>query len=261
MSEDPTTAVPTSRGLIDFDIGPLRRFRGKLDSLPTEPQTFGEGESARKSTRVTVNLGEVEVIECTEPYHFPTFQIQMTLSNRKKSRWGVLSESFNDLVDSQYTPEQLDNSSPTFVKPSDRMDLGKEGIGKMLSLVLADGEDGRPEPPMLWDGRATDETHPKGQDMPTPAWIIYEVEGIASTGTDGGVSATDLAEAMLTGKTLATFNKEALSNATIRNDAALLASIGLPVASPGNFANVLVKAGKFTLDPTTKIYTKVEAAV
>ena len=254
MSDE--SKVPSSRGLIDYDVGPLRRFKGIIDSMPKEPQTFGEGATARSSMRVTVNVRDIEVLEATEPYHFPVFQIQLTESNRKKSRWGVLSESFNAVVDSQYTPEQLDSGNPAFVKTNDRMDF-KDIMGKnRVGFVLADGEDGRPESPMLFDGRSVDAEHPKGQDRPTLTWMIFEVEGVGVAGGQG-VNASDLAKAMLDGKTLAQFNKEALANPVVRNDTALLTSISLPATAPGSFANSLVLAGEFTKDKQG-VYHKVQ---
>ena len=246
MTPDEST-IPSSRGLIDFDIGPLRRFTCILDSMPKEKQTFGEGANARDSMRITVNCGSVEVIEAIEPYHFPTFTFQVTESNRRKSRYGVLSDSFNGVADMQYTADQLDPSNPAFIKDSDRMSWG-DVMGKTrIGFVLADGEDGRPEPPMLFDGRATDAAHPRGQDTPQPAWMVYSIEGIGVAGGQG-VNPTELAESLLDGKTLPQFNKEALANDIIKGNSALLQSIALPPTAAGNFANALVKAGKFTKD-------------
>ena len=78
-----TDGMTTTRGLIDAELGPLRRFTGILDSMPTEKQTYGEGESARESTRVSINLKDLDVKEAVEPYHFPTYTIRVSLSNRK----------------------------------------------------------------------------------------------------------------------------------------------------------------------------------
>ena len=234
----------STRGLIDAELGPLRRFTGVLDSTPTEKQTYGEGESARESTRISLNFKELDVKEAVEPYHFPIYVITLSQSNRKKSRWGVFSEGtpkdrtngFNSVVDQQYSVEQLDPSNPEYIKPSERMDLA-DCIGKRFGMVLTDGQEGRPEPMDLFDGRAN-------TDKPTPAWTVYEVEGIGTAG-GRGVSAMDLAEALLDGKTLAEFNKEALGNAVIRGDTALLQAISMPVSAATNFANTLVVAGKF----------------
>ena len=256
MSEE---RAPTSRGLVDFDIGPLRRFTGILDSMPREPQIFGEGATARNTMRITYNFKDIEVLETIEPYHFPVYQIQATESNRKKSKYGIIAESFNSVVDSQYTPEQLDQSNAAFIKIADRMDfenvMGKNRIG----MVLADGEDGRPELPMLFDGRATDAAHPKGQDMPTPWWMVYMVEGVGVAGAQG-MSAIEIAEDLLDGKTLSAFNKDALANDAIKTNVALLQSISLPMSAPASFANVLVATGRFTID-AAKVYHKVELVI
>jgi len=241
------SAIPTSRGLVEYDVGPLRRFTGIIDSMPKEPQTFGEGKDARQSMRITINIRDIEVVEAVEPFHFPVFQISVTESNRKKSKNGVLSSSFNEVADSQYTPEQLDPSNPAFIKDTDRMSW-KDVIGTTrIGFVLADGQDGRPEPPMLFDGRATDADHPRGQDMPTPTWMVYSIEGVGVAGGQG-VNPAELAEALLDGKTLAQFNKEAMSNDIIKSNSQLLQSIAKPPTAPDNFANILVTSGKFTKD-------------
>ena len=232
-------AEPTTRGLIDSDIGPLRRFTGVLDSMPTEVRTYGEGADAKDSNRITLNFRDIEVIEAVEPYHFPTFSPQMTLSNRKKSRWGVFGMSLNDILDQQYTKEQLDPTSPTYVKPSDRMDI-KDCINKKLGLVVADGEEGRPQPPMLYDGRAQ-------VDAPTPAWTAYSVEGVGVAGGQG-VTPLDKAMQLLDGKTRAEFNKEALADPMIRNDATLLQAISAPPAAASSFITTMTDSGQFTKD-------------
>ena len=244
----------TTRGLIDAELGPLRRFKGVLDSMPDEKQTYGEGESAREAKRVSLNFKDIDVKEAVEPYHFPIVTLIMSQSNRKKSRWGVLSEGtskdrtigFNNVADQQYTAEQLDPSNANFIKPADRMDL-KDCIGKVLGMVLTDGIEGRPESMDLYDGRATDAEHPRGQDMPTPAWTVYEIEGIGVAGGQG-VGTMDLAMSLLDNKTLADFNTAALANPVIRNDTALLQSISKPPTAPDSFANAMLAAGKFTKD-------------
>ena len=237
----------STRGLIDADFGPLRRFTGILDSTPTDKQTFGEGDKARESTRVSLNFKEIDVKESVEPYHFPIYVVTLSQSTRKKSRWGVFSEGtpkdrsvgFNNVVDQQYSPEQLDPTSPEYIKPSERMDL-KDCLGKRFGMVLTDGQEGRPEPMNLFDGRSN-------TDKPTPAWTVYEVEGIGTAGGQG-TSPMEVAMDLLDGKTLAQFNKDALANPVIRGDTTLLQSISMPVSAPSNFANTLVKSGAFAKD-------------
>ena len=253
----------TTRGLIDAELGPLRRYTGILDSMPTEKRTYGEGEAARDSTRISINSKDIDVKEAVEPYHFPTHTIVVSLSNRKKSRWGVLSEGtpedracgFNNIADQQYSAKQLDSDNANFVKPENRMEL-KDCVGKRIGWVMCDGKDGRPNMPELFDGRATDAEHPRGQDMPTPAWTVYEIEGVGVAG-GGGSSAMDLALGMLYEKTLADFNTAALGNPVIRTDVSLLQAISKPPTAPDSFANAMVVAGKVTKDEATGIFHKV----
>jgi len=252
MAEEGTV---TTRGLIDAELGPLRRFTGILDSMPTESRTYGEGEGARATTRISLNFKDIDVKEAAEPYHFPTATLIMSQSNRKKSRWGVMSEGtpenrtigFNNVADQQYSAEQLDQANANYVKPADRMDM-KDCIGKKLGMVLTDGVEGRPTPMDLFDGRSM-------EDRPTPAWTVYEIEGVGVAGGQG-VSATDLAMSLLDGKTLPEFNKVALDNPVIRNDTALLQAISLPPTASGSFANTMKTAGRFTQDGA-EVYHKV----
>lgn len=247
----PEERMITTRNLIDSDIGPLRRFTGVLDSMPTEEQSYGEGESARKSTRVSLNNKEIEVIESIEPYQFPIYTMSMSLSNRKKSMWGVLGQSLNAILDQQYTAEQLDPTNTTYLKPSDRMDI-TACVGKRIGYVMADGEEGRPAPPMLFDGRANEG---RGGDAPRPCWTVYSVEGVGVAGGQG-MSPMDKAMELLNNKTLADFNAAALADGQVRGDAALLQAISKPVSAADSFANTMVSTGQFTKDEQ-EVYHKV----
>ena len=245
----------TTRGLIEADLGPLRRFTGVLDSIAEETRSYGEGEQARTSVVKLLNHKDIDVKEAVEPYHYPIYTIRLPLSNRKKSRWGVMSEDpkgdksvgFNNIADQQYSAEQLDPSNPNYVKPTDRLDI-EECIGKRLGWVMTDGEDGRPAAADLYDGR-------RDEDVPTPAWTVYSIEGVGSSGGGAGISAVDLAMSLLDGKTLADFNKAALENDAVRGDVQLLQSIGMPPSAPNSFANTMVATKKFTVDEN-KVYHK-----
>lgn len=262
MVEEKAQDALSTRGLVETDIGPLRRLTGILDSLPTDSKWYGEGENKRESVQVSINLKEIEVLEAIEPYHFPTYTITIPKSNRKKSRWGVLSEGvpgekgdktvgFNNVADLQYTSEQLDPKNSNYVQASMRMSI-RDALSKRIGMVVCDGEDGRPPMPNLFDGRANDG---KGADVPTPAWTVYSIEGVGMAGTQGK-NATELAMDILNGKTLADFNKEALDSLVIRSDTGLLQSISLPPTAEGSFASKLVADGKFTVDEAG-IYHKV----
>lgn len=246
---------PSARGLIESDLGPLRRFIGTLDSYPSETQTWGEGTpDERTSKRRSYNFKDIEVIEAVEPYPFPIYTIGLTESNRKKSRYGVFSDSLVEILDSVLTPSQLDPNSPEFVQTKDRMDW-PDCLGKRLGIVLADGQDGRPPMHNLFDGRATDDKHPKGQDVPTAAWEVYMVEGVGTKG-GSGKSPIDTTMELLDGKTLAEFNQLAYASDAVRGDVALLQAIGMPATAPNSFANKMVTEGKFTKDEAG-VYHKV----
>lgn len=249
--------IPSVRGLIESDIGPLRRFYGVLDSCPQEEKKYDEGTpNERKSTQISLNFKDLEVVESVEPYNFPIYTVQFTLSNRKKSKYGVFGVSLANILDLGLTEAQKDPTSPEYVKPTDRPDLA-DCIGKRMGLVMADGEDGRPAQHDLFDGRAKDETHPKGQDVPTSSWECFFVEGYGSTEGDGK-SPLDAAMDLLDGKTAAQFNAAALESEVIRQDADLMSSIGLPISSPKNFMTSMVNSKTFKKDAKTGIYSRVE---
>ena len=238
---------PSIRGLIDSDMGPLRRFTGILDSAPREEQKWDEGQpTERTSMRLSLNFKDLEVIEAIEPYQFPIYTLQLTESNRKKSRYGVFGLSLAEILDQQYSETQKDPSSPEYVPPAKRKDL-KDCVGMRIGVVLADGEDGRPPKHDLFDGRAKDDEHPKGQDVPTAVWEAYMVEGIGVKGS-GGMTALVKAMELLDGKTIAEFNQAAVGNDLIRSDINLLQSIGMPVTAPNSFTNTMVAGGQFTKD-------------
>lgn len=248
--------LPSVRSLVESDIGPLRRFTGMLDSIPQEEQTWGEGTAdERKSMRLSLNYKDLEVIESVEPYHFPIYSVLLGLSNRKKSKYGVFGSSLTEILDQQYSEAQTDPDSPNYIKPTDRMDLG-DCIGKRIGMVMADGEDGRPAMHLLFDGRAKDEEHPRGQDVPTATWEVYMVEGVGVAGA-GGVSPMDKAMELLDGKTVDEFRAAAMQDDLVKGDMTLLQSIGKPDTAADSFGNTMVTSGKFTKDEATGKFAKV----
>ena len=252
----PDEKIPSIRSLIESDLGPLRRFFGVLDSISQETKTYGEGENKRDSIQLSLNFKDLEVVNAIEPYNFPIYTVQLSLSNRKKSKYGVFSVSLGAILDQVLSDSQKDPTSPEYVKPSDRTDL-EDCISNRMGLVMADGEEGRPHMHNLFDGRNKDETHPKGQDTPTASWEVFSVEGYGSTG-DEGKTPLDTAMDLLDGKTYPQFNDAALASELIRSDTTLLTSIGMPVSSPKNFAQTMLASKQFTKEAKSGVFHRVK---
>lgn len=248
---------PSTRGLIDTDIGPLRKFTGILDSAPEEEKTWGEegDPKARKYTVISLNFKDIDILEQVEPYNFATYTITMNKSNRRKSQWGFFSDGqpgdrdigFNNIADMQYSESQLTPGSADYIMPKDRMDL-KDSFGKRIGMVMADSmpdtPTGRPFAPPLYDGRANDG---QGGDVPKPTWTVYSIEGIGAAGT-GGVTPMEKAKQLLDGKNQTDFNTAVLSDDVVKSDGLLLSSISLPASAPTSFVTTMVQSGEFTVD-------------
>jgi len=237
------------RNLIDGDIStPLRKFTAILDSMPTEEKVYGDeskGEKKRTSTVVHNNFKDLEVIESVDVFQFPIVTIDFTLSNRKKSKFGIYGQSVADILDMQYSKEQLDPTNPAYIKPDKRADLNS-CIGKRLGLIMMDGENGRPAAPLLFDGRATDEKNPRGKDMPTPTWQCFMIEGVGVAG-QSGLNPTDKAYQLLDGRTSQQFRQAAILDELVRSDVQLLAAISSPDSAANSFVNVVKTGGMFTM--------------
>ena len=213
------------RGLVDSDYGtPLRKFTGVLDSYSDEPAKGYEG------TRVNLNFKELEVAQSVEPYNLPIFVLNIGLSNRKKSRWGYLGTSLTELI-------------------PDEEDL-KHQIGRRMGLVFCDGQEGRPAPKLIWRRDADREEYPTGE-VPTPVWVVFEVEGVTAGETSGAISATEQAKRLLDGKPLSEFNAAAYADLSIRKNPDLQRSI-----TDKNFVKAMLATGEFTKD-SNGIYHRV----
>ena len=201
----------TIRGLQEDFGTPIKKFKGTLVGYTLEPEKPAK-----------LNFDNVEIIESTEPYPYPTCTIEIWPSNRIKSNWGIFGVSLGKLI----PPEQ---------------DL-KDCINKRFGMEFTGGH-------ML--RRKNKETEEWGE-VPVSAWEVYEVDGVTA-GEPGAapVSARDRAKALLDGKTIGDFNKAAMADDAVRNDQELLASI---VAK--TFTAELVDSGEFIKDGDD-IYRKV----
>jgi len=200
MSE-PVKDLVSIRGLVDseFAESPLRKFTGVLDSYVPEPARGYDG------TRVNLNFRDIEVLQSSEPYNFPTAVINIGLSNKKSSRWGFFAASLE-----KFLPEDEDI---------------KEQVGKRLGMVVTDGKDERPEAKLMWNSKADVAKFPDKM-VPTAVWEVFELEGASGVG-EGTIPTTAAEQAMrlLDGKTMSEFNKAAYADPAIRKDALLQRSI------------------------------------
>lgn len=202
MVEETAEAKITTRGLTGGGT-PLREFDGILDSVARDNLGFGG------KARGVLNFKDVENVTAIEPYPYPVAQIPVPLSNRKNSTWGILAESFNDLI-----PDEEDI---------------QDQYGKRMHMKMEVGY-------IFGQDRAT------GDDMLGDVWRVTTIEGTEAKAS-GGKSAADVAKALLDGKNQPDFNREAYQSAAIRADAKFLESIG-----NGGFITEVLATKEFTKD-------------
>lgn len=223
------------RGLVEGGTNsPLRRFIGSFKGNQQEEKKGNDNKAYKVNN---LQFADIEVLESVEPYNFPIATISISASNRKNSKWGVFADSLVLLLDAGI-PEDT---------PAEQRKGLKDCIEHRMGLVFADGIDGRPEPPTMWDGRDK-------KEKPNPSWMAYSLDGqVAGTGAK---SLEDTLYDMLDSSTLVEFNGKALMSEVVRNNPDLLQKISKPVGDAGNFATAAVAAGKVTLD-ANGVYHKV----
>ncbi len=192
------------RGLQEDFGTPIKEFKGVLVGYTLEPDKPAK-----------LNFDQVEIIESSEPYPYPTCTIEIWPSNRVKSNWGIFGTSLGKII------------------PADQ-DL-RDCISKVFWMKFTPGH-------ML--RRKNKETEEWG-DVAVNAWEVIEAGGAGGGATSGaqGMTAIDKAKALLDGKNVVDFNKAAMADDLVRSDPELLKSI---VAK--TFVAELVDSGSFTKD-------------
>lgn len=175
----------TFKGLQEgFQDTPLKKFKGKLVDYDTKEQT-----GQWPGMRIQLKFDGVEVIESTEPYHFPIAEISVKYSDRKSSAWGVFATSADKIV-----PD------------CDILDL----VGKVITMQRSAHRFGIKD-------RET------GEDVITECWEVVEIEG-AEPGV-GVKSPVDKALSLLDGKPETEWNTLVLSDSVVKGSAELVSSI------------------------------------
>lgn len=219
MTQDLVSVRVSVRGFVDSDFdNPLREFTGTFDGYDTAPATGYAG------TRIELKFKDIDdvVVAAGHVYNFPTTVLNIGQSNKNKSRWGYFGNSLAALM------------------PPDE-DI-KEQKGKIMRLKFCDGQDGRPEPKPIWNRDADPGEYPDKM-VPTPVWIVVELEGKAAGEGSPGVSAAEWAEQNLIGKSKAQFNKWAFADPSVRKDKDLQRSI-----QDKSFIASLVQLGRVVED-------------
>lgn len=160
---------------------PLRHFKGKFVEYVTEPVTNTQ------RIRVLLRFTDLDVIESTEPYQFPTGEIGITHSTRKNSAWGIFGESLIKLI----------KEDEDF----------KDCVGKVMELAYTPSH----------DYGFTDDA---GKPIIRDAWEVLHVEGGADK-----VDPTERALQLIDGKTMPQFNQVVFSDPIVKADMKLCDAI------------------------------------
>jgi len=202
----------SARNLVETGVGPLRKFYGDI-AYVSDPPEERQGQSGAYSV-VVFRMAAVEVLQSTEPYPYPVAEIAISLSNRKKSRWGFFSESLVKYLKSEEDVKDI--------------------MSRRVGWVYTDGQDGRPAPKKVWNRTANAE-------VDAPAWEVFDIVGAkGNTSNDAAVEHTI---GLLDGKSVSEFNKVALADPVVKGNVDLQRAI-----MDKSFVTALVQRGTFAKD-------------
>ncbi len=153
---------------------PLKSFRGVLQGYNMVEVTPEDGKGKPYAT-VTFDFVDVEVLEATEPYPFPTAKITIRYANPQVSRGGTKWAAFSGTV-RKLADGDLDNL------------VGKQQVWSQLPGTV----------------RSRDEATGEWSNVQMDCWQVASVEG-GSTMEDDGHSILEYVATLLDGKTEAEF--------------------------------------------------------
>lgn len=135
-------------------LSPLRRFKSILQSIKKETRMGNRGPY----DVAIFSFTDVEVLESTEPYPFPTAQLQISHSTRTETRWAAFADSIRRL----FGEEEGATTDPL--------------VGKKQEWAMLPAPTRRPvdlnEPQGDWETQDTD------------CWQVVSVEGAAEAAAD-----------------------------------------------------------------------------
>lgn len=206
---------------------PVTRFRGMLAAPPEEQNGFGVEKTADDGTRqyTVAELGftDVEVIETSEPYPWPTIKLSISYKPPQESRGGTKFEAMAHSV--RKLGITLDDL------------IGKTQEWAVLpAIVRSQITDAEGEPKLDGNGKQL------WGDVKTPCWQIVSAEGVGSTEeaeADFDAMLLELAD----GKTDKQFYTAALEEQTVRDRPDVVTSI-----TDREILQPLIAAGRLTRD-------------
>lgn len=220
MSDGQDVPKPSFKGLTKGGRTILKHFRGTLIGCP--------GKTEYNNVQYYFQFVNLQVLatDGDQPYLFPNAEIKVKYSNREESSWGHLGDSVTLAMG---------------LKSREEIDFDKL-VGKIQEWTRVDD---------VPYGKDKD-----GKPMMGTDWKVNFIEGYtpvpggaATPGVAGGaniapiLSPVQVALSLLDGKTAIDFWKAALTNDTIKKDAALGSSI-----LDNTFVESLKAAGKVTVD-------------
>lgn len=206
---------------------PVTRFRGVLAPPPEEQDGFGVTKTADEGSRsyviVELNFGDVEVIDTTEPYPWPTIKLPISYKPPSESKGGTKFEAMAKSV------RKLNTDLDGLIGLTQEWAVLPATVRSQI--VDAEGEpklDGNGK--QLWG------------DIQVGCWQIVSAEGLGSTEeaeADFSVRILDIAD----GKTEKAFYTAALEEQTVRDRPEIVTSI-----TDRTILQPLIEAGRLTKD-------------
>lgn len=178
------------------------------------------GKSAKGNEwhRINFKFKEAEIVETTEPFMFPVFEVSMFYSDPSRtpkrqegqgtSEWEILSESIRE-----YFPESTggvgilnDLMGGQFVNPGDEITGRRQHWKRVESLIRV----------------GPNQSNPEWHDEEMKCWKLVGIEGMKGSGGAGGVDIYTYLADLADGKTSREFKTAALGDREVLSKPAIV---------------------------------------